>query len=420
MVPQHLFNIIISITIAGYLADQWLNFLNTTTRSKSLPDKLKAFYDEQTYFKQQKYEAATSSFGFITDSLSFIAVMAMLLSGGFGWLDTYIRSYTTSTLLQTLYFFAALAVAAEVLSIPADLYRTFVIEQRFGFNKTTPSLYLVDLLKGWLLAIIIGGGLLTIIVLIYQQTGDWFWLFAWMLITFFTVFISYFYTTLLVPVFNKLSPLPEGELRTEIEKVVVKTGFNLRNIFVIDGSKRSTRANAYFSGFGKKKTIVLYDTLLNDHSIPELLAILAHEIGHYRKKHVLKGLLTGIFQTAVILFLLSLLLKSSVPSVALGAEHSSFHLSVVVFGILFSPVSMLIGVFMNKVSRKHEFEADRFAAANTNAEDLKNALINLSVKNLSNLTPHPWYVFVYYSHPTLIQRISAPGLNSSDDITAEF
>jgi STE24 endopeptidase len=294
-----------------------------------------------------------------------------------------------------------------MLGTPFSVYATFVIEEKFGFNKTTVKTFILDKIKGWLLAIILGGGLLTLVVWIYGATGEWFWLIAWGLISFFTIFMSMFYSNIIVPLFNKQTPLEAGELRDAIETFAKKTGFNLRNIYVIDGSKRSTKANAYFTGLGKKKRIVLYDTLMKDHSVDELVAVLAHEIGHYKKKHTLIGTIVSILQTGLMLLILSRFLGSPHLSGALGASQPSFHLSVVAFGILYTPLSIIIGLALNAFSRKHEFEADRFATVNFSGESLSSALIRLSVKNLSNLRPHPAYVFFYYSHPPLLKRLAA-------------
>ena len=381
--------------------------MNTTTWSNILPDALKGFYDEQTYSKQQDYERVNYRFGLFSDVLSFVAIMGMLIFGGFAWIDGVARMFSGFAILQAMLFFGIIAFASDILSIPLDVYHTFVIEESFGFNKTTPRTFILDKLKGWILAVFVGGGLLALIVFIYEKSGAWFWILAWACISVFTLFISYFYTTLLVPIFNKLTPLPAGELRDAIEKVAVRADFSLKDISIMDGSKRSSRGNAYFSGFGRKKSIVLFDTLVNEHSVDELAAILAHEIGHYKKKHVLKGLLSGIMQTGIVLFVLSLLLKSSLPAAALGSSVSSFHLSVIAFGILYSPVSLVLGIVFNVISRKHEYEADRFAIGLSKPGALAEALKRLSVKNLSNLTPHPWYVYVHYSHPALLQRLAA-------------
>lgn len=407
MTPQTLYFIILAIIIAGFIFDQWINYLNTTTRSNKLPDVLKGFYDESTYSLQQDYERDNYRFGLISDILSFLAIIAMLVSGGFAWVDGFVRTYTDSAILLALFFFGLIAVVTDLLSIPLEVYHTFVIEERYGFNKTTPKTFVADKLKGWFLAAVIGGGILSLIIFIYEKSGSWFWVLAWISISVFTLFISYFYTTLLVPIFNKLTPLPAGELRDAIEQIAARADFSLKDISIMDGSKRSTRGNAYFSGFGRKKSIVLFDTLVNEHSADELAAVLAHEIGHYKKKHVLKGLISGIFQTGVLLFLLSLLLKSSLPALALGATVTSFYMSAVAFGILYSPVSIVLGIMFNSISRKHEYEADRFAISLSKPGALQQALKRLSVKNLSNLTPHPWYVYIHYSHPALLQRLAA-------------
>ena len=407
MTSQTLFYIIIAIIIVGFAFDQWINYLNTTRRSNVLPEALQGFYDESTYSLQQDYERDNYRFGLVSDMLSFVAILAMLLLGGFACIDGWLRNYTDSAILLALLFFGIIAFASDLLSIPLEVYHTFVIEERYGFNKTTPKTFVMDKLKGWLLATVIGGGILSLIIFIYEKSGSWFWVLAWISISVFTLFVSYFYTSLLVPIFNKLTPLPAGELRDAIELVAAKADFSLKDISLMDGSKRSTHGNAYFSGFGRKKSIVLFDTLVNEHSVDELAAVLAHEIGHYKKKHVLKGLISGILQTGILLFVLSLFLKSALPAFALGASVASFHMSVVAFGILYSPVSMVLGILFNSISRKHEFEADRFAISLSKPGALQHALKRLSIKNLSNLTPHPWYVFIHYSHPTLIQRLEA-------------
>ncbi len=290
--------------------------------------------------------------------------------------------------------------------MPFSVYDTFVIEEKYGFNKTTPKTFVLDTIKGWLIGGLIGGGLLAIIILIYQKTQNMFWIYAWILISAFSIFMAMFYSNLIVPLFNKQTPLEKGELRDAIQKFSDKVGFKLDNIFVINGSKRSTKANAYFTGFGAKKRIVLYDTLINEMETNEIVAVLAHEIGHYKKKHVIQGLLIGLVQTGIVLFIFSLLINNENLSQALGVEVPNFHIGLVAFGVLYTPVSFVLGIFMNLLSRKNEYQADAFAAQNFNPESLASALKKLSVKNLSNLTPHPKYVFFHYSHPTLLQRLN--------------
>ncbi len=402
-----LFIIIVAIIIAGFIFDKTLDFLNLKNLSPKLPEEAKGIYDEEKYRKSQEYYKVNHNFSMLTSTISLAAMLAMLFLNGFAYADSWVRKYTDNPILMALLFFGILGFASDLLGWPFSLYKIFVIEERFGFNKTTLKTFILDKLKGYLLALIIGGGLFALIIWIYQTTGIYFWLFAWALISFFMIFITMFYTTFLVPIFNKLTPLPEGELRTAIEAYCRKVGFKLNNLFVIDGSKRSAKANAYFSGLGAKKTIVLYDTLIEKHSTEELVAVLAHEVGHYKKKHTLIGTIQGVIQTGVMLFILSLFLGNPALANALGAESSSFHMDILVFGLLYSPLSEVIGIVSNIFSRKHEFEADAYAKETYSGQALGTALKKLSSDNLSNLKPHPAYVFVHYSHPTVLQRLKA-------------
>ena len=407
MTPLILFYIIIGILIFDYLLERILDYLNSTYWSNTLPKELKGIYEEDKYRKSQDYEKVKQRFSLLTDSITFIAMMLMLIFGGFAYIDEFVRHYTTNPILMALFFFGILGLAADILSTPFSIYSTFVIEEKFGFNNTTPKTFILDKIKGLLLGAIIGGGLLALIVLIYISTGKWFWIIAWGAISVFMIFMTMFYSTLIVPIFNKQTPLKDGELRDAIEDFARKVGFKLDNIFVIDGSKRSKKANAYFSGLGAKKRIVLYDTLINDHSVDELVAVLAHEIGHYKKKHTLTGIIISLAQTGLMLFILSLFIGNPVLSKALGANEGSFHMGILAFGLLYSPLSLILGLVMNIVSRKNEYTADRFAGENYNAQALIAALKRLSVNNLSNLKPHPVYVFFYYSHPPLLKRLNA-------------
>ena len=407
-----IFITILVIVVLDFILERVLDYLNSTYWSEELPAELEDIYDSERYRKSQQYLITNHKFSQVTEAFNFTLVMLMLLLGGFAFLDIIIRQYTTNPILMALLFFGILGLIADFLGTPFSVYATFVIEERFGFNKTTVKTFILDKFKGWLLAIIIGGGLLSLVVWIYGATGQWFWLIAWGVFSFFTVFMTLFYSNIIVPLFNKQTPLEPGELRDAIEAFAKKAGFNLRNIYVIDGSKRSTKANAYFTGLGRKKRIVLYDTLIKDHSVEELVAVLAHEIGHYKKKHTLIGTIISILQTGLMLFILSRFLGSPYLSGALGAGETSFHLSVVAFGILYTPLSIILGLALNAFSRKHEFEADHFAASQYNGKSLSDALIRLSVNNLSNLRPHPVYVFFYYSHPPLLRRLEA--INAAD------
>jgi STE24 endopeptidase len=311
---------------------------------------------------------------------------------------------------MALMFFGIIGLGADILSTPFSLYSTFVIEEKFGFNKTNLKTFILDKLKGWLLAAIIGGGLLAAIVWIYESTGEWFWVIAWAVISLFTIVMTMFYSDIIVPLFNKQTPLEEGELRKAIEDFAGKVGFQVKNIYVMDGSKRSTKANAYFSGLGAKKRIVLFDTLIKDNTTEELVAVLAHEIGHYKKKHTTVGMFISIAQTGLMMYIMSLFIGNPVLSEALGADRGSFHMGILAFGLLYSPLSTILSLIMNYVSRKNEYAADRFAGENYKPGALMDALKKLSVNHLSNLRPHPAYVFFYYSHPTLLQRLKALAL----------
>lgn len=402
-----LFAVIVIIITADFLLERWLDYLNRKSMGSDLPAELKDVYDADQYRKQQEYKRVNDRFSTLVSSVSFTVMMLMLFLGGFILVDNWARDITSHAVLTALVFFGILAFGSDLLGTPFAVYDTFVIEQRFGFNKTTPWTFVTDKIKGWLLGAVIGGGIMALIVWLYFKTGPDFWLLAWGVATAFTLFMSMFYSSIIVPLFNKQQPLAEGELREAIQAFSQKVGFKLDNIFVIDGSKRSTKANAYFSGLGPKKRIVLYDTLINDLSTEQIVAVLAHEIGHYKKRHVWKGLVAAIGQTGLTLFIFSLLIDNPQLSEALGGGEPSFHLGLLAFAILYSPISMLTGLLMNQLSRKNEYEADRFVKENGNPADLIAALKKLSSKNLSNLTPHPAYVFFHYSHPTLLQRINA-------------
>lgn len=410
-----LFYIILLILIADFIIERWLDWLNSHKLNMELPAELRDVYDAEQYKKSQEYKRVNDRFSLLTSAFSFILIIGMFLFGGFSLVDSWARSITEHPILVALIFFGILAFASEILTLPFAVYDTFVIEEKFGFNKTTPGTFVLDKLKGWILGALIGGGILSLIIWLYQQTTTSFWIYAWIAVTAFSIFMTMFYSTLIVPLFNKQTPLEEGELRNEIKNFSDKAGFKLDNVFVIDGSKRSTKSNAYFSGLGAKKRIVLFDTLIKDLSISEIVGVLAHEIGHYKKRHTLIGIVTGIVQTGITLFIFSLFVDSPQLSAALGSDKASFHMGLVAFGILYSPISMMIGLFMNYFSRKHEYAADGFAKENYDGESLIMALKKLTSKNLSNLTPHPLYVFFHYSHPTLLQRIRALSQNEFPD-----
>ncbi|GAP67944.1 Zn-dependent protease with chaperone function [Bacteroidales bacterium 6E] len=400
-----LFIVILVIIVADFLIDRYVDFLNTTRWSDRLPDEVKGIYDEKKYAQQQAYQRENHRFGLLTSTFNFVLVLGMLLLFGFAWLNSVVLGWTASPVWAALLFFGILMMAAEVVNLPFAWYDTFVIEEKYGFNQSSVRTFVFDKLKGWALTMVLGGALMALIVWLYGKAGSWFWVVAWAVLSGFSVFMAMFYSSLIVPLFNKQTPLGEGELRTAIEEFSGKVGFKIDNIFVIDGSRRSSKANAYFTGLGSKKRIVLYDTLIEEMTTEELVAVLAHEIGHYRKRHVVQGLFLGIAQTGLLLFLFSVVMKSPAISQALGVEQPNFHIGMIAFSILYSPLSMVTGLAMNRLSRKNEFEADAFAAENYSPTPLITALKKLSVKNLSNLTPHPVYVTFNYSHPPLLQRL---------------
>ncbi|MDL2323183.1 M48 family metallopeptidase [Bacteroidales bacterium OttesenSCG-928-A17] len=401
------FYIILIILIADFIWGQVLAALNRSRMSSHIPKELEGIYQPEEYAKQQLYQKTNSRFGLITGSFSFLLILFVLYFGIFGWLDNSLREYTSSYIFLPLVFFGIILLVSEILDIPFDWYATFRIEERFGFNKSTRSLFATDWIKGLLLNIVMGGLILSAIIVIYHYTAEWFWLLAWLVITVFSLVMSFFYSEWIVPLFNKQTPLEEGELRKAIETFAEKAGFRLDNIYLMDGSKRSTKANAYFTGFGKKKRIVLFDTLLEELNTEEIVAVLAHEIGHYKKKHIIQSMFLSVITTGITLYILSLFLNSRALAEALGGTEASFHLGLIGFGILFSPISEVLGLIMNYISRRNEYEADAFAVQFGLGDSLISALKKISVKALSNLNPHPWVVFWGYSHPTLLQRIKA-------------
>jgi len=399
-----LFYAIISLVTAGFLANQLISWLNHLSRSKAIPGILSGVYSTERYQKYLDYKLVSYKFGLIVSWIS-LAVTLLMLFGGFIMVDVYVSLLSNNPIIQSLLFFGILGLAADILSTPFDLYDTFVIEQKFGFNKTTISTYIFDKLKSWLLAAIIGGLLLSMIIWLYSLLGSSFWWLAWIVLTVFSLFFSLFYSTLIVPIFNKQKPLEPGELRDKLKGLAERSDFSLSDIFVIDGSKRSTRSNAYFSGFGSRRRIVLYDTLIENQTPDQITAVLAHEIGHYKKRHTIKTLILSVLQMGLLLCLFSVIVGNPIIYEALGSNRQSFHLGLIIFIILFSPVSTIISLITNNILRRFEYEADQFAVENADAESLASALRLLAADNLSDLTPHPLYVWLNYSHPPLDKRL---------------
>ena len=400
-----LFNVFILILSINFLINWILDSINSKHFNDKIPNELKDVYDEEAYLKSQVYKKENFKFSSIITTLSFILTISFFYLEGFAYVDQFARSISDHEIIVTLVFFGTIMLGSDILTVPLSYYKTFVIEEKFGFNKTTKKLFLFDKLKGWLLMIVIGGSVLALITWFYQVTGSSFWIYTWSFIAIFSIFMTLFYSSLIVPLFNKQTPLEQGELREKLETFAQKVGFNLTNIFVIDGSKRSTKANAYFTGFGPKKRIVLYDTLINDLETDEIVAVLAHEVGHYKKKHVVYNMIISVLLTGFTLYILSLFIGNSLLSEALSVSQPSFHIGLIAFGILYSPISEITSLLMNILSRKFEYEADDYAKEQFDGKALITSLKKLSKNSLSNLTPHKSYVFLHYSHPTLLQRV---------------
>lgn len=405
MTATTLFYILIAIITISFLIDNILDALNAKHYNDALPSELQDVYDDAEYKKSQRYKATNYKFGLLTSTFSLLLTLGFFFFDGFAYVDQIARQLTEHSILITLIFFGIIMLGSDVLTTPFSYYKTFVIEEQFGFNKTTRKTFILDKIKGWFMTIFIGGLILGALTWFYQTTGSTFWIYAWLLITVFTVFVNLFYSRLIVPIFNKQSPLEAESLRTAISDYANTVGFNLDKIYIIDGSKRSTKANAYFSGFGSEKRVTLYDTLVNDLNEDEIVAVLAHEVGHYKKKHIIFNLTTSVILTGFTLYILSLLIGNPMLSEALGVATPSFHIGLIAFGILYSPLSEITGLLMNWFSRKFEYQADNYAKTTYKSEPLITSLKKLSKNSLSNLTPHPAYVFMHYSHPTLLERI---------------
>ena len=403
---QLLYILFFIIILADFIFERYLDWLNSNHWSHEMPCEVNGIYKEEVYRKSQLYERAKYNFSKVSGSFSFLLVIILMATGFFGWLDQEVRSFIDHPVWTSMIFFAILALASEFLSLPFSWYGTFVLEEKFGFNKSSHKTFWVDQIKGLLISILLGGTILWIIIRIYIASQSYFWLLAFGVLACFMVLLTLLYSNIIVPLFNKQMPIEEGLLRNQIADFCHRVDFKLDNIYIIDGSKRSSKANAYFTGFGRRKRVVLYDTLVEDLTVDEVIAVLAHEIGHYKRKHVTKGLIISLINLLVTLFVFSLVSRNQLFAQVLGAEQASFHLSVIAFGILFTPLTFLTSIFLNGYSRKNEFEADNFAAVNHSSSHLSSALIKLSVNNLSNLTPHPWYVFFHYSHPPLLQRLN--------------
>lgn len=399
--------IMLVIIISEYLLTTFIDLLNSAKDSGKVPNTLQGFYKEEKYQKALSYHKENTYFGLISGFVSLLIILLVISFGILGVLDEYLTHIFQGLIGQTLAFFAVIFLLNDLLNIPFQLYATFKIEEKYGFNNTSLQTFFVDKFKGYLFAMLVGGILLSILILLISNLGHAFWWIFWLVIGGFMVAANFFYTSWVVPIFNNLTPLEEGELKDAIVSYGQSVDFPIASIYVMDGSKRSSKANAYFSGFGNRKKVVLYDTLVQNYSKEELVAILAHEVGHYKLKHTVSGMISGIIQVGIMLFIMSMMIFDPFLSEALGTSRLSFGVNLIAFGIIYTPISLLTGLLGNYMSRKHEFEADAYAVKTFHSAHLASALKKLSVDNLSNLRPHKLYVFFHYSHPPLLKRLSA-------------
>lgn len=405
MTSEFIFYLIVGLIIFNFFLESILDYLNYTQFDAQLPSGLQNIYDQEEYQKSQSYKKDKFKFGVFQSLFSLVLILVFLAVDGFQIVNSIAESFSDNSIVVSLIFFGILFLGSEILGLPFSCYFTFSIEERYGFNTSTVALFWKDKFKSMLLTIFLGGVILGLILVFYNYVGIDFWWYAWILVAIVSVLLNMFYAKLFVPLFNKQTPLEEGELRSKIETYASRMNFNLKNIFVIDGSKRSKKANAYFSGFGSEKRITLFDTLIEDLDDEEIVAVLAHEVGHYKKNHIIINLVVSILTVGFTLWVLSLFVSEPVLAQALGVEEPSFHIGLVAFSFLYAPISLLTGILTNILSRKFEFQADNFAKATYKGEHLVSALKKLTKKSLSNLTPHSAYVFFHFSHPPLSERL---------------
>ena len=406
---MNIFAIIIFVAlILEYALSLVGDLLNLKALKAELPQSLEGIYEKEEYSRSQEYIRATTRFGLVSGSFTLLVLLAFWFSGGFNWFDQVVREWNFIPLVSGLLYIGLLVCASGLLTLPFSIYGTFVIEERFGFNRTTPRTFLSDLVKGLGLALLLGGLLLAAILALFQYAGTYAWIYCWAAVVMFSLAMQYIAPTWIMPLFNKFTPMQPGELKEAILKYTHSVNFPIKNIFVMDGSKRSSKSNAFFTGFGHKKRIALFDTLIAQHSVPEMVAVLAHEVGHYKKRHVIQGTIINIIHTGVVFYLLSFFIHSSGLYQAFYMDQESIYAGLLFFGLLYAPIELVLSVVMQMISRKNEYAADRFAAETIdNPRSLIDALKKLHATNLSNMTPHPFYVFLNYSHPPLLQRVRA-------------
>lgn len=396
---------IIVIVVAEFAFDCVLRYLNIKASKQPIPKELEGLYDEETYKKQQAYTGERRRVSLLGSVLNTCITLGIFAFGGFALFDGWVREVTSHPVLMAILYMLIFNVIGMIVDVPFSYYNTFTIETKYGFNRMTKKLFWTDLLKGTALSIVITSIIIGAVVWIYGMIPQWFWLVAWAVIGCFQLFMQYIYTDFIVPMFNKLSPLEDGELRSAIEDFAKKTNFSLENIYMQDSSKRSTHGNAYFSGWGKRKKVVIYDTLTEQLSTEQIVAVLAHEIGHQKHGHMTKMVVMMLSMMLLTLWLFSLVIDSKDVAMAAGCELPSFHINIMVFSMLFTPISMLTDMFTAIISRRHEWEADEFARVHGQGKGISEALKKMSKHSLANLTPHPLVVFMEYSHPTLLDRV---------------
>jgi len=399
---------IVAIIIAKYTLDLAVSFLNLKALSPNVPIEFKDVLDQEKYKESQEYTRTNTFFSIIQNSFVTVITLSFLLLGGFNIIDEFSRSFALGEIPTGIIFTAILLLLSFVLELPFSVYSTFVIEEQFGFNQTTAKTFIVDIVKSMFLGSIIGIPVLALILWFFITTGELAWMYCWFGVFFITLILQFLAPVLIMPLFNKFTPLDEGELKDAILSYTDKEKFQIKGVFVMDGSKRSTKLNAFFTGFGKFKKIVFFDTLLETLNTQQIIGVLAHEMGHYKHKHLLKMIVASFLQTGIMFFFLSLILNNEGLFAAFSMSNVSVYASLVFFGFLYTPVSLLLSILFNSFSRKHEFEADRYAAHSTsNPHLLIEGLKILSKKNFSNLTPHPFNVALHYSHPPVLERIRA-------------
>ncbi len=400
--------IILAALILEFALHLMANLLNLKALQLELPAALAGIYPAEDYRHSQQYTRAITYFGLAATTFGLLLILFFWFAGGFNYLDQLVRAWGFIPIVNGLLYIGILLMAHGLLTLPFSIYATFVIEQRFGFNRTTPQTFLFDQLKGLALAILLGAPLLAGILSLFEYSGAYAWLYCWGIVSLFSLVMQFVAPAWIMPLFNKFTPMESAELEEAILNYTRSVNFPVKNVLVMDGSRRSSKSNAFFSGFGRNKRIALFDTLIEKHTVPELVAVLAHEIGHYRKKHVLQGIIISILQAGVTLFLLSLLLDSPGLYQAFNMEQQSIYSGLLFFGLLYTPIELLLSIVMRMVSRKNEYAADRYAAETIDDRtSLTDALKKLAAANLANLTPHPFSVFLNSSHPPLLQRLRA-------------